>query len=303
MRFRFVVPAILFACMTLGPAARAADPTTADCLTASETSLKLRGEHKLREARNQLLVCAATNCPADVRNECLRRVDQVNASIPTIIFEAKDAAGNDVSAVKVTMDGQTLADRLEGTAISLDPGEHVFRFEAQGQPPFEKTLVIREAEKDRHERIVIGAAATTAPRPALAAPAPAPSATGTSPPPAADAGSSSWSTQKTMGLVVGGVGVAGLIVGGIFGALSVSAHNSYEQNCGSNIGAPAGFCNAQGVSGQSDAASKGTLSTVFFVGGGVLAAGGAVLFFTAPRGAGATQVGVGPGSVVVSGRF
>ena len=57
-----------------------------------------------------------------------------------------------------------------------------------------------------------------------------------------------------------------------------------------------------GVSGQSDAASKATVSTIFFIGGGVAAAGGAALFFFMPKTA-STQVGVGPGSITLSGRF
>ena len=100
----------------------AADPTTADCLNANNRSIDLRNNHRLRAARGQLLICAANNCPADIRKECTRRVDEVNGQIPTIIFEAKDAAsGKDLSAVKVTMDGELIADRLEGTAISIDP--------------------------------------------------------------------------------------------------------------------------------------------------------------------------------------
>ena len=82
----------------------------------------------------------------------------------------------------------------------------------------------------------------------------------------------------------------------------MSAHSSYEKNCGANIGAPAGQCNSAGVTGQSDAATKATMSTVFFIGGGVAAAGGAALFFFLPRTA-STQVGLGPGSVTLSGRF
>src|SRR5579863_741315 len=130
---QFVVPLLFLAATPLTSLAQAADPTTADCLSASEASLKLRGEHRLREARGQLLVCAAASCPEDVRNECVRRIDPVNAAIPTIIFEAKDAAGNDMTAVRVTMDGQPIADRLEGSAISIDPGTHTFRFEAAGR--------------------------------------------------------------------------------------------------------------------------------------------------------------------------
>ena len=63
--------------------ASAADPTTIDCLSATEGSLKLRSEHKLRSARAQLLVCASPSCPADIRTECARRVDEVNVAIPT----------------------------------------------------------------------------------------------------------------------------------------------------------------------------------------------------------------------------
>jgi hypothetical protein len=35
----------------------------------------------------------------------------------------------------------------------------------------------------------------------------------------------------------------------VSGILALSAHNSYEHNCGSAIGAPAGACNEQGVQG------------------------------------------------------
>src|ERR1019366_8252764 len=85
--------------------ARAEGPTTADCLSANESSIKLRGEHKLRDARTQALICSASSCPTDVRNACTRRVAEVTAAIPTVTFEAKDAAGNDLTVVRVTMDG------------------------------------------------------------------------------------------------------------------------------------------------------------------------------------------------------
>src|SRR3954466_9445241 len=131
--------AMLFAAAAaalLAPAGRAvaADPTTGDCLTANDKSISLRNEHKLLGARTQLLVCAASSCPAEIRKECTRRIDLINASLPTVVFEAKDGSGNDLSAVTVKMDGELLADKLEGTAISLDPGAHSFTFDAVGQP-------------------------------------------------------------------------------------------------------------------------------------------------------------------------
>lgn len=33
--------------------------------------------------------------------------------MPSLVFEAKDRAGNDLGAVRVTMDGQPLAEKLD----------------------------------------------------------------------------------------------------------------------------------------------------------------------------------------------
>jgi hypothetical protein len=196
-------------------AARAADPTTVDCLSASENSLALRNQHQLRAARAQLLVCAHANCPADVRRECTRRVAEINTAMPTVVFEAKDAAGNDVSAVKVSMDGQPLVDRLEGTALSIDPGEHSFTFESPGQPAVQKKFVIREGEKDRREVVALGAPAAGPAQEGTPTPGtPAPAAGGgTSAPPGESGAPSGDTSRRTAGFIVGGVGLAGVGVG------------------------------------------------------------------------------------------
>jgi hypothetical protein len=154
-RFRSTVAALLATSSLLltEVTARASDPTTQDCLTANDDSIRLRADHKFRDARAQLLVCAASSCPADIRNACMRRVQRVNDAMPTIVFEVKDDSDNEMTAVAVTMDGQPLVARLEGTAISLDPGEHVFGFEAAGKPKVEKRLVIHEGEKERRELV------------------------------------------------------------------------------------------------------------------------------------------------------
>ncbi len=130
----------------VGRIATAADPTTADCLAASDASLKAGNQHKLRAERTHLLTCAADNCPADIRKECVARVDEVNAQIPTVIFSARNAAGADLSAVEITMDGEDiLAERLL-TAISIDPGEHTFTFATAGEASLTKKLVIQQVE-------------------------------------------------------------------------------------------------------------------------------------------------------------
>jgi hypothetical protein len=290
----------------MGPGNLARAQDTDACINASEKAVALRKADKLIEQRAALSTCAASSCPDAVRTSCQQRIAQANQAIPSIVFLAKDGSGRDLSAVKLTIDGAPHADLLDASAISLNPGEHEFRFEMTGLEPVVKRFVMHQGEQNRREIIVLGAAAVPAAEvapTASAAPGTSIDASG----PTAAAGDQDTpgrgSTQGTLGLVTGSIGVASLAAGAIFGGLSMAAHGSYEKNCGSHIGAPAGLCNAQGVSGESDAATKGTLSTVFFVAGGVATVAGAALFFTSPKGAANTQVGVGVESVVVKGQF
>jgi hypothetical protein len=131
----------------------AAEPSIKECLASSEASLKLANDYKLRAERAQLLVCSAASCPAEIRKECLKRVDEVNIAIPSVVFDVRDPDGNDLTAVKIMMDDEVLAERIRGVALSVDPGEHLFRFSTAGQAMLEKRLLIRESQKDRHEVI------------------------------------------------------------------------------------------------------------------------------------------------------
>jgi hypothetical protein len=281
----------------------AADPTTADCLAASEASLKSGNEHKLRAERSQLLVCAAASCPADIRKECVRRVDEVNAAIPTITFEAKDGSGADISAVKVTMDSEVLAERLEGTALSIDPGEHTFTFETAGQPAVTRKLVIQEAQKERRELVTFGAATIPPPQEPPTAAQPMETAA------PADESSHHLGKQKILGLASAGVGLVGLGVGSVFGILTASAASQQKSDCKSSTD-----CTdyAQAASHHSAGVTDGTVSTVSFVAGGAFLAAGAVLFFTAKHASGpptdsavevAPSVGPGGGGLIVKGAF
>jgi len=218
-----VSAAYVFAGLLLRSSPASADPTTTDCLAGADRALDLRSAHKLRAAREKLLICAAASCPVDIRNECIRRLDQVNAAIPTIVFEMKDGAGNDVGRAKVAVDGLALSDRLEGTALSVDPGEHSFLFEAPGQIAVQKSFVIREAEKERHERIQFGPEGKPpeGPAPSLAMGPPVAEAKPFSPPSAL-----AWS------LMLGGaaVGVAGVVVMAVEAGQASDANRAQDRS-------------------------------------------------------------------------
>jgi hypothetical protein len=281
----------------------AADPTTAECLSANESSLGLRSQHKLRDARAKLLICSAPSCPADVRDECIRGVNEINAAVPTIVFEARDPTGADLGAVKVRMDGELLVESLEGTALSIDPGTHTFSFETSGQPKVEKQFLIREGEKDRRERIMFGAPAVavapvagaeaTPPGTTLAV---SPSTTTTEPP------SHGLGAQRIGALIAGGVGVVGIGIGIGYALDSRSKHDSATQVC-PDPQCPAG---SNGVDLWNQAISAGNVSTVAFIVGAAGLAGAATLWFTAtPESSGgtSTQVGFGPRTLQVRGSW
>jgi hypothetical protein len=299
-RLRFVAAlggALACGGVLLAAPARAADPTKDQCIDANETAQGLRKNEKLRDAEQRLLVCVSASCPGPVRDDCAQRLTELRAVIPTVVFSVKDDADQDLSDVRVTMDDQPLANKLDGTAIAIDPGPHHFVFESAGRQKEERALVIREGEKDRHERIVLVAAPAVG---TAVAPAPVPEA---APPPSVESEppAKDGKSQRIAGVVVGGVGVAGVVVGSIFGIVSKSTYNHALTECPR---AP-GDCLQTGVDDGKSAHTQATVSTVAFIAGGVLIGGGALLYFTAPR-AGVTvspTVGLRSAGVGVNGSW
>jgi hypothetical protein len=287
-----------------------ADMTKDQCIDADTQAQMLRRDGKLAASLAQLQRCGSPSCPEMIREDCTRRIDEVQRAQPTIIFSAKDGAGHDLVDVKVTVDGQPLTNRLEGKAFTVDPGARSFTFTVADQAPVTQSLVITEGEKDRHERIIIGVA-LPAPAPAPT-PTAAPETTGTalpSAPPPDQTSGGGMGTRKIVGLVLAGTGVAGVAVGSVFGLLTISAVNQQNTDCASMTS-----CSSpkSALSDHSSAQTDGTVSDVAFIAGGALLAVGAVLFFL-PTGASdstpatgllvAPSVGPGGGGLLLRGGF
>jgi hypothetical protein len=206
--------------LATGRGAWAADPTIAECLSASEKSLSLQNQHRLRAARAELVSCSSASCPTDIREECTRRVGEIKLAIPTVVFEARDASGKDLFDVRITMDGETLSERLDGTAISVDPGVHLFGFETQGHSKVETKVLVREGEKERREHISFDTpgieTATSGPVPATGSSSPAADLTTASGPSGASPGSTAWTPRRKVGVALGATALAGLTTGVIF---------------------------------------------------------------------------------------
>jgi hypothetical protein len=254
------------AALALAPGAALANTVTkAQCIDANTRAQDLRRDGELSAAREQLRLCTSPVCPGLVRSDCTKRLDELESAQPTILFDVKDGAGHDLTEVTVTMDGHPLADKLDGTALQVDPGEHEFVFRAPGQDPVTDKVLIKESEKARREKVVIGAA------PPAAAPPPH-----TAPPPEASTDSSG--TRRLIGLLAGGAGLAGIAVGSVFGLLTSSAIKTQKNDCSSATNCP-NYPDA--ASAHNTWTTDGAVSTAAFIAGGALLVGGAVLFFTA----------------------
>jgi hypothetical protein len=260
---------ITSAAITLAISAESAlaDVKRAQCIDANTKAQDLRRDGKLSEARNQLRTCGDPSCPAMVRDDCTKRLTELEAAQPTVVFDAKDGSGHDLSAVAVTMDGHPFADNLDGKALPVDPGEHEFTFTVAEQAPVTEKLVINESEKGRHEHVLIGH-----PPPPIEPPPPPPSPP---PPPPSPTG---LGTQKVVAIVAGGAGVAGVAVGSVFGLLTASAISQQKTDCTSPTICPHP---QQAASDHATWTTDSTISTATFIAGGVLLAAGAVLWFTA----------------------
>src|SRR5436190_10800713 len=75
------------------------------CVSAAEQAQRQRAAGRLLEARASLQICSREVCPSVVRSDCLRWRADVEGSIPTIVLRAQDPRGQDLSDVKVALDG------------------------------------------------------------------------------------------------------------------------------------------------------------------------------------------------------
>ncbi len=195
---------------------------------------------------------------------------------------------------------------LFGVAIPVDPGQLVLQATAPGYKTWQQTVAVGAdaaqvavsvpaLEKDESQPAPAPSGPPPpAPAPVAPPPAPAPSA-----PPEAD--TSSGSTQRTIGIVTGAVGVVGIGVGSYFGLAAMQKNHDAKDLC------PANQCTTQdGVTLTDDARSAATASNIGFGVGAALLVGGAVLYFTAPAahptGAASLRLApsVGPGGAGVS---
>ncbi len=184
--------------------------------------------------------------------------------------------------LEIRADGTLQPEESWDVAIPVDPGPVVIRVSAPTKQDW-GTVVDVQGEGKTAELTIPAlkdapAPVVAAPPQQLAQPAPMPIDRVDSP--------SSWNTQKNVGVVVAGVGVVSVVVGSVFGVVAISKWNG-GADCPNDV-----CVNNDAQQKAQDAKTFGNVSTALFVVGGAALAGGAVLYFTAPKNSSA--VGLSP---------
>ena len=214
---------------------------------------------------------AASAGKRDAEASAVERANRLEPQLPRLTITVP--AASKTSGLEVRRDGVVLKDAELGVPVPADPGPHVISATAPHMKPFKKTVTTRARETLDFpiptlapETVEMNGAGASSPD------------NGTTEPPHEE--TPTGNAQRGIGLGVAGVGVASLIVGGVFGMLAKSKNDEAldPKNCPT-----ATQCNATGISLTDAAKSRALISTILVVVGGAAVVGGGILFFTAPR--------------------
>jgi len=248
------------------------DPRPGTLFTLAECQAQ-RGKVATASARYQEYVDLVSQLTPDQQRRHKARADIARAqlaklkpTVPTLtLVLPKDAPSGTV----ITRNGETLSGAALGLPLPVDPGEYVIVTRAPGIPEHESKVSVQLGEVKTVQLEIAAPAPATG-----AAPESAPEKIELAAPPAAvEAGHRTG--RKTAGYVVGGIGVAGIVVGSVTGVLVLGKKSKVSDGC------DAGACNQSGLDAANSAKSLATVSDIGFGVGIAGLAAGAVLLLTA----------------------
>ncbi len=205
------------------------------------------------------------------------RAAQLEAKLVQLTVEVPEGAR--ISSLEVLRDGEVLREPLWGSAVPVDPGDHVVEARAPGYKPFSTHVTAT------HDPIVVRVAPLEHEETTAEAMPPPPPAIDTTPPvtietlPPERKLIEPSSTLRTLGFVTGGAGLASVGLGALFGVLAIDRDNAAR-----GAGCDTTTCPTPGALAISqDAKTFAVASDVAFAVGAVLVATGIVFVVVAPR--------------------
>lgn len=206
-----VILNLLLGVLVSTPDARAQPEQAKTCVEAHDRAQDQREAGELMAARTSLARCSDTACPAVVREECVKLVGQLDGAIPSVVVVIVDAAGNELTPERVTIDGAESELALRGRAVEIDPGSHVLAVYVHDAKVAEVSFTLREGEQRRRVLVTARGAAPATQRPDERTAPERPR------------------SSNTLSYLAGGVGIAGLAGFTYFGLTGLSKEKDLER--------------------------------------------------------------------------
>jgi hypothetical protein len=246
----------------------------------------IEAAERLLEA-TRLPVSGDTAVQEQAKADAETELEQLRPRIPNLVIRVEGAAD-----AKVSLDGKALPASLLGEDRPVNPGTHQLVAQ-RGAEQQEQSVSLAEGER---KEVVLRFDAV------VATPAPAAET--------AEAGSSAQSDgggSRTLAFVALGVGGAGLLLGGVTGALALSKKGSLDDDTEHCLKDQCVYA----VEGDVNSLRTfRTVSSIGFIAGGVLAATGVVLLLTSggkeqqgEAGSRRLALRVAPGALQLRGSF
>ncbi|MFO0760022.1 MAG: hypothetical protein U0359_26290 [Byssovorax sp.] len=207
---------------------------------------------------------------ADRENLASSRREALEKDLPFVRLTIPASAPDGTRVSRVPQGGGEPVAVALNVPLPLDPGEHVVSTEAPGRPRLDKRFFIQKGERKAIMLELAPPTVESAKQVRFGTPlAPVPSYL-----PPLNPGISG---RRVMAYTLGGIGVAGVLVGAVTGAVTWAQKRPIDENCNDLK-----ICNPAGESAKSTAKTMGIVSTASFIVGAAGLATGLVLYFTEP---------------------
>ncbi|MBW2525594.1 MAG: hypothetical protein JRI23_15530 [Deltaproteobacteria bacterium] len=226
---------------------------------------------------------AAALADAEKQPERAKAARKLAAALAPKLSHVTVSVAEPVERLKVRVGGKELPLASYGKPFAVDPGEVAIEASAPGHKTWTESVEVgpdADSQQVQVPKLEPGqdepAAASAPTTPASGQSEPGAPPDGTTP-----AQEGGWTAQHTAAVVVGGVGIAGIVIGAAFGAMASSQWDEALTYCNDENTAD---CSDEAGPLSQDAVTSATVSTVGFVVGGAAVATAVVLFLTAPSG-------------------
>lgn len=203
-------------------------------------------------------------------------IGMLEPKLSRLVIEVS-ASTAQVPGLEIKRDGVLTARAAWGTSVPVDPGPHLIEASAPGRKHWQSTVTVGAKGERMMLTVPLMEVDSVVPPPSVATSVPMSA-------PASDLETSKSverspsNTRRTVGWIIGGVGVASLGVGAVFGVRAMNKSSEAKSLCSSDACA-----NAEAINTNSDAKTAARIADITLGAGLIAVVGGTYLILSSPR--------------------